>query len=323
MKHKFLIVAPMLLVLLLLSVSSVAAQEITFSGNCSIDAPMTVYEGQPFTAIFACMGLDGAYGFQLGSTIEYDGPSDAVTIPTTYNAGNFAEGGARVIGNNTIAKYAVTRTDNGSAPSPSFTLGTLNFTTTKGVLMQNAELTLSIGPGDLKIGNRDSEVIFDLDHITFSHVDIINLFSLTNLQVQSASTHVGQVSNVRVTVGSNVAENLGPVDDPVLLNFFDAIKPGINLVTADMKSHLACSSSEDFTLDIDGLTITLKPGDVNNSGKIGVGDAQIIALAFGAVPADYTGEADVDANGIVDILDMIYVGVNYDAQTSSTECVVP
>lgn len=66
------------------------------------------------------------------------------------------------------------------------------------------------------------------------------------------------------------------------------------------------------TLGAQALT-TLKGGDATNDGKIDVGDLSCVGGDFGGAPGTCggTGSSDINADGTVNILDLVLVGGNY------------
>jgi len=54
-------------------------------------------------------------------------------------------------------------------------------------------------------------------------------------------------------------------------------------------------------------------GDINGDGTVNIGDILICAVAFGSEPGDlkWNPIADLDSNGIINILDLVKIGVNF------------
>jgi hypothetical protein len=69
------------------------------------------------------------------------------------------------------------------------------------------------------------------------------------------------------------------------------------------------------SLTADGSFSNLKivPGDLNHDGIVDIKDAITFSLAYGSTPSDedWNPEADMDANGEVDMFDMIKIAMNF------------
>ena len=164
-----------------------------------------------------------------------------------------------------------------------------------------------LGP-DPKLSTYVADVISaDLDHS--------GLF-----QPLDRASFLEQVRDVTASVDSVTK---GPASGPgnsLTLVFDDEISRPTSMLTADMKSHLECTSDPfALTASVTDKTITLKAGDVTTaagegSARINVSDSFIIGLAFGSAGA---GQEDVNADGTVNVLDLIHVGRNYGAVTGA------
>ena len=109
------------------------------------------------------------------------------------------------------------------------------------------------------------------------------------------------------TIGANGAWSIANV--PVLpggSNYqLDATHP---LYLAGRMTH-TLNPNDNYTAP----ATTLRGGDANNDGAIGIGDVSCIGGAFGGTPTicGTTGSNDINADGAVNILDLVLAGGNY------------
>ena len=69
-------------------------------------------------------------------------------------------------------------------------------------------------------------------------------------------------------------------------------------------------------------TLVLLGGDANDNNEIGIGDASIIGGQYGNSGSGITmPKADINADDVVDILDLVIMGGNFDKK--STHCSPP
>lgn len=277
--------------------------------QCAIDAPASVNEGETFTATVRCGGVSSVYGFQFGTSWA----GDASPFQRAYDAGSFVtDAGSNLITlKNQVAGglYSVTRSGTAPEANGPFSLGSLGFTAVNH-LQADGSATLTLH--SLLLGNKLGA---DL-HATFApttNVTIVDLWSL-HLTVKSDGA-VNAVNDVTATVDSVTPDSTTPLTTPpgVLFVYDDKFgAPHTTTVTADMKSHLACSvGTVTLTGTVTNGTLTLLAGDVNNDNAIDLLDSTAIGGVYGST--GYTGAEDVNADTNVNVLDLIHVGRNYDA----------
>lgn len=275
------------------------------ASGCAINAPASVREGMSFTATVNCYGASDVYGFQLGTSSS----GDASTSATSYTAGSFVADvdPNYLVGSNTLSNYAVSRNAPAAAASGDFSLGSLPYTASTG-LTANGSATLSLDT--LLLGDITGAPI----SIPVTSPTIITILDRLTLNLTVASD--GSVQQVRDVTASVDTESRGPQTAPstsLTFNFIDVIDSSTPTLTADMKSHLACSGPLNLTTSVTDATIHLLAGDVVLNGadlspEINLYDATAIGLAYGTAGS---GEEDVNGDGIVNIFDLIHVGRNY------------
>lgn len=276
--------------------------------HCYIDAPAAAYEGTSFTSTVRCNSASGVYGFQLGTSAV----GDAAASAASYTPGSFVTdvGDDYIEGRNTLDNYSVTRRSPAGEAVGDFSLGSLGYTTSTG-LTADSSATLSLDT--LLLGDLTGAPV-DIGVTSPTTVRIINRFTLT-----LTITSDGSVQQVRDVTASADTVTLGPetgTGTALTLHFNDIITPAAPTLSADMRSHLACSGGS-VNLDPAGanpVTIELQAGDVvlneaDTTPAINLYDAVAIGLAFGTPGS---GEEDVNGDGTVNIFDLIHVGRNYD-----------
>jgi hypothetical protein len=95
-------------------------------------------------------------------------------------------------------------------------------------------------------------------------------------------------------------------------------------ITASMSGHLDCTTTitipdgvSDAAISIG--TLTLKAGDVTDvggAGSVDIQDATAMGAVFGGSP---TGEEDINGDGVIDILDLVHIGRNYNSTVESCD----
>lgn len=313
MKHKLLVLAPLFVVLLLLSVSAVAAQA---PAECTVNAPQIVNEGQDFNIEVYCWSTSPSsnfYGFQFGTTVT----GNASTTATGYTPGDFVtDVGAdqTLVGHNSLDNYAVSRSNGAPAiaVAQGVSLGSVVYTANSG-LIHDGSATVDVTPmllGDIWGGEIE---VFPNDYPL--DITIRDLYSL-NLTVKSDGV-VSAVNDVAAVVDSLTADSVTPSATPPSVTFVytDQIINHTLPVRAEMRSHLYCIGNVTLTQSVTTKTVELKAGDVYpvggplNSSVIDNMDAQAIGLQFGSTTP--TGEVDVNSDGKVSFLDLIHVGRNW------------
>jgi hypothetical protein len=287
-------------------------------GGCYIDAPASVNEGQSFTVTMKCNNLLTVYGAEFGTTLT----GQATTAATSYIPGTFTTSavGGVVVGTNTIADYAVSRTGANIAVG-NFTMGSYTATAASGITA-NGSATITVQ--NFKMSTIAGVPITGLLQASPNATVIIN-----NLNISTLSGNVTISSDGSVTGIKDVALSLDGVayNQAAVANTWHAFNiplgasyTDLNVdAVADMVSHLACSKT--YTL-LDGAntapaqigTITLKAGDVvsvSGDTAINIQDATAIGAQFGSTSP--TGEVDVNEDSIIDIYDLVHVGRNYGA----------
>ncbi len=282
--------------------------------GCHVQAPASVNEGADFTASVVCTGVDGAYGFQFGTSLA----GEATTKAGTFDPGDFVDAvppeQIYAVGDS-FSAYSASRLAPAAAATGTFSLASGGFTANTN-LLENKTATLTLNPlllGDISGANMNAAFA------STTTITILDLLTL-NLTVKSDGGGIEQVRDVTASVDSVTK---GPASGPgnsLTLVFDDEISRPTSMLTADMKSHLECTSDPfALTASVTDKTITLKAGDVTTaagegSARINVSDSFIIGLAFGSAGA---GQEDVNADGTVNVLDLIHVGRNYGAVTGA------
>jgi uncharacterized surface protein with fasciclin (FAS1) repeats len=106
-----------------------------------------------------------------------------------------------------------------------------------------------------------------------------------------------------------------PNGDTASFLFDDTLPVGTITVRADAPGHLFCETTLSVNRGPNTFpeTIFLLAGDVDNDGDVDIADSTKIGLAFGMAPTQTDDHVvDLDGNGVVNVLDLIFVGRNFD-----------
>ncbi|MCC6803793.1 MAG: hypothetical protein IT319_12990 [Anaerolineae bacterium] len=340
MKHKFLIVAPMLLVLLLLSVSAVGAQGSV--GSCGIYADKTsLAEGETVQFDIGCLfgGIVDLYAFQFGTTAT--GPIHTVGGATQYMTGqNWFDTGYHggiepFTADNKLTNFASSSMADIGVTTPDETIlfGSIEYTPNH--VEGDTTATLSfLSYNSLKLGDHWGASITPSSLTSSVTVNIIDMWSL-RLTVKSDGHEMSKLSTVQATVDSlppmsQATAWAPPGGEPsVAFNFEDKLVAGSTpSLLVSMRSHLSCFSPA-LTLggSVTTGTITLFAGEVaapvleatptiDMVDIVRLGDMIAGIVVFN--PNKPT--EDVNGSGSVNIFDLIHASRNYGTQQGA--CVV-
>ena len=228
-------------------------------------------------------------------------------LVNTYTIGNIADKSnvmkscTSVVNTTDLSKYAGTdkyvifgvqkkyNLDFFSSSGGSFTIKVSNVKLTSEVPSTDPAMTLTTDAKDLKVGdevtvNVDMENITAAGQGTFEYSDNLELQSITKGSALSGDTltfYTGDESSKTVSPTFLFANNEGTTDGTVAVATFKCTKAGsasVSLTKAVGSKFGDPTELEIADAKLDTFTIGLNPaikGDVNNSGKLNVVDAQV------------------------------------------------
>jgi hypothetical protein len=94
---------------------------------------------------------------------------------------------------------------------------------------------------------------------------------------------------------------------------------GEHTLLADAAGYLPATCAANITQAQTTLTsVALLSGDINDDGKVDIGDATMIGVSFNKNEPNLP--ADLNRDGMVDIYDIILVGVNFGQGSQTWNC---
>lgn len=298
----------------------------TFSGP----APTPSLAFNPTTASMsvggsATVNLDlnsvvNLYGYQF--QVNYDATkvsaSGAFVNSFFDTTGGSIPGGWSASCASGVCKFAVSKVAPGGAPvTGSGTLAQITFTgTAPGIV----PLTFS---GDILSDRNGTALSHTLGTATLTVNGSATLTGTVNLQGRTPPGPGDTTGTVTLTDTSGV---LPPTVVTIAANgsWFASVpvSPGGTTYQLDAAHSLYLGNRHAGIAVLTGDTLpvpttTLKGGDADNSGLIDVSDLTCIGGAFGGLPAvcGATGNSDINADGAVNILDLVLAGGNYGLAT--------
>ncbi len=253
------------------------------------------------------------YGYQFA--VNYGAKVNAIAAAFESSFFNPAEGfiawNADYTTTSGMCKFAVTKKLGlGTAVSGS---GALAKITLQGVTPGPVQLTFS---SDI-LANQDGGVLAHSKTVGWLDVyGTATLSGVVNLQGRANRVDPGTVTVYDgsgyyppVSVPFSATDGTWTAVVPVGSGSCD-ILAAHGLYLSNLKTGVAISSSGPYPQP----TTTLKGGDADNSGKIEVNDLTCIGGAFGGPPTvcGTSGSNDINADGTVNILDLVLAGGNYD-----------
>lgn len=190
------------------------------------------------------------------------------------------------------------------------TLGSAPASETSGVLAHITVTALVEGTSRLQFARALIAPLDGESVVTAQVLDgTVSTYAVQEKRTFSVQAEAGLPEQVAVTTPdeSMVTETI--VGDTLLIEVDPEASPATAL-TLDAPGHLACTATLNREREI-----TLRAGDVNDDGSIGIHDAAMIGVANGTGTPD---QSDVNHDGVVNIYDLIHVGRNYGL--SSGEC---
>lgn len=186
-----------------------------------------------------------------------------------------------------------------------------------------------VAPGTFTM-NFSSDIVSDIDGGPIAHTT-----NTANITVYGFTTVSGTVlmqgRATPITSGTVTLTDLGGNFPPVTANFsalngtytFSNVPalPGGSSYQFDAAHSLYLGNRQTQTLTpgtpYTAPTTTLRGGDADNSGLIDISDLSCIGAAFGGSPTvcGATGSTDINADGTVNILDLVLTGGNYGLAT--------
>lgn len=141
---------------------------------------------------------------------------------------------------------------------------------------------------------------------------------VVSLQGRATPINAGTVTLTNGTFGS-YSTNFDPITGAWSINNIKVL-PGGTSYTFDAAHGLYLGNQMTQVLTGAGYvapSTKLKGGDADNSGLIDVSDITCISGSFGGVPVTCgtTGSSDINADGLINILDLVLPGGNYGLST--------
>jgi len=282
-----------------------------FSGydGCRVVAPLSVPENQSFDMNVSCSDVaEPVFGFEFAHSID---PTSPTIEPqsSSYDEGSiFAGKNATPWFNDLIDGYAMSLLGDETPTQVDGTasLGSIAYDTDEPGLV-----TVNLPP--VILGDVDGNQIT----VTTNNTRVIEILNLPLAAVSGTATReTGADTGAAITI---TIDGVPPPEDRVENGVYYFAYPETVALNAeligDAPGHLECVTPNlGLTDEIENvlLLITLKAGDVDNDGDIDIVDATIIVSErFGdPVPADSV--ADLNEDEVINILDLIHVGRNYD-----------
>lgn len=191
-----------------------------------------------------------------------------------------------------------------------------------------AEITftgLSAGEFDVTVSN---DILSDRDANAIGHAvggplhltvcGYATASGVVSLQGRATPINAGTVTLTNGTFGS-YSTNFDPTTGAWSISNIKVL-PGGTSYTFDAAHGLYLGNQMTQVLTTGGYvapSTKLKGGDADNSGLIDVSDITCISGSFGGVPVTCgaTGSSDINADGVVNILDLVLPGGNYGLST--------
>jgi hypothetical protein len=276
--------------------------------NCSIDAPVSVNENDPFTATVTCTEqVSPIFGFEFAHSVDPSSPP-IMAQTTTYDAGDIFTGKADVF-------TLINDLNGGFAQSllaPEVPLTITNSVTLGGVTY-DTDL-----PGTVTL-NLDTLILGDQSGLEIpTNVSATTVVEILDLQLAEVEGRIQRETGADTGAAITLTiDTVPPTTTSIVDDWMNYAYPEIvaldGLLEADAPGHLHCSQTLNLEDEILNILpdIVLLAGDVNDDDEINIADGAIIVSARigDSIPSGSIPDLNEDTE--INILDLIHVGRNF------------
>jgi hypothetical protein len=280
----------------------------------------TICVGEPTTINVNMAGVNNLYGYELKVNYPTAGFTAAgAFVNTWFDTANNANipPGWNATDSGGVIQFAASKVEPGLPVNGSGTVAQVTLTaTTAGVY----DITLS----NVLLGDRDGNKIaaaLSPDKVTVEVCGLATISGKVILQGRGAPpAGTDPLTSGTVTLADAGYGPYSATFDATGLFTINNVKvaPGGTDYTVTAAHGLYLSNQRIQNLAVGANVILpdtkLKGGDADNNGEIKIADLACIGGSFGAAPAvcGATGSSDINADGLVNILDLVLPGGNYD-----------